>query len=302
MSLVLTQLAHCRRRKIRCLPSAYFDGRCRSPGHNCPLILSGKCENCMRTGKNCQFLKVSEDSPILLHKRPDGSPGVRFRSFSEERIRLRTQHMQPFIIQPQTVPGISTSSCPPADPQHEQQGLYTQSQSLPYETTSHWKPNPHDEIEQIHSPRQPFSSRPALYHRITEPVRFPRSSLAEESDSYDNFQVTQLVHACPEIAMQPSDVYHTATIPPWPLHGFGTPYTTDVCSSRTSERSSSLEGPRYADPYHGLSPWPPSPTMSPGGTSKPYPYESIIMSSTIPKYNSRRPASRSGHPQYTMNT
>lgn len=55
--LIADQIVHCRRRKIRCLVAA-------DDAH-------GRCENCIRLRKECQFFPVDQQPPIEKKSRPN---------------------------------------------------------------------------------------------------------------------------------------------------------------------------------------------------------------------------------------
>jgi hypothetical protein len=56
-NLAHTSTVHCRRRKIRCLVA--------------PDDAEGRCENCIRLRKDCQFFPVDQQPPIEKKSRPN---------------------------------------------------------------------------------------------------------------------------------------------------------------------------------------------------------------------------------------
>lgn len=200
----------------------------------------------MRTGKECHFLKVSEDSSSTMQKRSKTSRNNRARSFHE--VPDKYEPLQPPDISSN---GMSVSSWQSGN--QSRPDLDNPSQVLSHDTGyRRWHSPGYQYLADTYPDRPPstsiMQSRPKLTHRSTNLDSRPRlrydGPSADEKLSMSPFQ-SPMIHS---IHVPPPGPICAASVP-WPIYA---PYATGTSSSRASECSSSIEG---MPPFeHGVPP------------------------------------------------
>lgn len=195
----------------------------------------------MRTGKECHYLRVSEDNPITAPRR---HKAVCARAESFQVFLPEDDALQP----PFTLPPEASTSSSWRSNDHFQSSIDDALQMQPSNTGPHnWHLPRNSYVAEV--PReQPFASkpvhgRPRLPHRSTDPIPHTRMRYDESSNDsrfspspYPSPMLHHMQHSQPP--PQPLNLTYAATAP-WPIYG---PYATEASSSRESDCSSSLEG------------------------------------------------------------
>lgn len=198
----------------------------------------------MRQGKECHFLKVSEDSSSTVQKRSKPIRSARARSLHESQ-DLQEPCRTPFDLPPEF------EVAQQLQPLESDQRVWRmpRAQHSVFDTYPAQPPAEHT-----------VETRPKLIHRLTDPRYYPRSRL-DEFISHDE-RISPGSYHSPMLHnthMQPPFPMYQTTAP-WPIYA---PYATDNSSSRASDRSSSFDGLPSLDHVAPLqTAWSPSPSFA----------------------------------------
>lgn len=235
--------------------------------------VDGKCENCMRTGKECHFLKVGEEGST--------GRGKEFQEYQRTRTKSLTENPK-FSPAPSTAYDTSPYDQGPRSdyfsdelmqPDASRMFANEQYQMQPYSTEYNHplellQPPPFPPSERSYQPWPPVNhheQRPYLMHRQSEP--YHRRSEGGYFDTPAMSDYSPL--GDPRRSSYFQDHFNTSSWPPPELaQKFGN-LSSAPTSSLTSERSSSADGvvldrsTAAAAADHSrrrsVNPWPPSP-------------------------------------------